>query len=212
MSASPEENEVSVPAEESQDNVSATPEVGNVEKLDGDEPAGEAATDNSNGNDEEEEARRGSLGGGAGLEISDDEESVLSEVDEAQFEDFDPENVDIEERPPLDIDDENLKMIGRHKRKRTSGEEDEARSRRKKEGRREKKNRRMRDSDDVEDEGDLERRKERRRARGATPENEEMLDPATRMFWEGRAVEREEMANLIMQVVAEHLTVPWMKP
>ncbi|KAJ5902100.1 Transcription factor IIS N-terminal [Penicillium taxi] len=68
-------------------------------------------------------------------EISDDE-SFLSEVDEAQFDNFDPENVDLEDRP-LPIDEDNLKLIGRHKRKRADG--DEGTSRRKKEGRRPKK-------------------------------------------------------------------------
>ena len=51
-----------------------------------------------------------------------DDESILSEVDEAQFENFDPENVDVEDRPQLAIDEDNLKLIGRHKRKREEGE------------------------------------------------------------------------------------------
>ena len=106
-------------------------------------------------------------------ELSDDE-SILSEVDEAQFENFDPENVDVDDRPQLAIDEENLKLIGRHKRKRADGEE--GRSRRK-EGRREKKSRRGRDEDEGE-EGSS-RRRERKKA--ASPDtDEETLDPETR--------------------------------
>ncbi|OJJ49848.1 hypothetical protein ASPZODRAFT_128393 [Penicilliopsis zonata CBS 506.65] len=109
-----------------------------------------------------------------------DDESLLSEVDEAQFEDFDPENVDIEDRPQLAIDEENLKLIGRHKRKRLEDGEDSERPRRKKEGRREKKSRRMKE---LEDGGSGEEGKSRRRERKrreATPEDDESLDPATR--------------------------------
>ncbi|KAL1862406.1 Transcription factor iws1 [Paecilomyces lecythidis] len=107
-----------------------------------------------------------------------DDESVLSEVDEAQFEDFDPENVAIDDRPALAIDEENLKLIGRHKRKR-DGEDGERPKRR--EGRRKKR----RDDDEVggeegEGKGRRKRDGERRRRKEATPEDEEHLDPATR--------------------------------
>lgn len=104
-----------------------------------------------------------------------DDESILSEVDEAQFEDFDPENVDIEDRPQLDIDEENLKLIGRHKRKRT---EEEGTFKRKKEGRR-KKSRRYAE----EDEGGSDREtggKRRKAKKAELEEDEETLDPATR--------------------------------
>ncbi|KAL5342343.1 hypothetical protein BJX70DRAFT_394933 [Aspergillus crustosus] len=108
--------------------------------------------------------------------IGSDDESILSEVDEAQFEDFDPENVDIEDRPQLDIDEENLKLIGRHKRKRTGDEEGS--SRRKKEGRR-KKSRRHAEDDEGGSDGDTGGR--RRKAKRAEPEvYDETLDPATR--------------------------------
>ncbi|KAL1988935.1 hypothetical protein VTN96DRAFT_6924 [Rasamsonia emersonii] len=103
-----------------------------------------------------------------------DDESVLSEVDEAQFEDFNPDDVAIEDRPTLAIDEENLKLIGRHKRKRRDDGEEE-RPKKKKEGRREKKSRRLRESASAEAEG-----KGSRKKREATPEDEELLDPATR--------------------------------
>lgn len=113
-----------------------------------------------------------------------DDESILSEVDEAQFEDFDPENVDVDDRPQLAIDEENLKLVGRHKRKRTEEGDGERASRRKKEGRREKKSRRMKDLEEGgegEDEEGKSRKREKKK-RDATPEDEELLDPETRMF------------------------------
>lgn len=106
--------------------------------------------------------------------ISDDE-SILSEVDEAQFDNFDPENVDVEDRPQLAIDEDNLKLIGRHKRKRT--EDGESRPRRK-EGRREKKSRRADEGGD--EEGS--RRRDRKKREDKPDTDEEALDPETRMF------------------------------
>lgn len=105
-----------------------------------------------------------------------DDESILSEVDEAQFDSFDPENVDVEDRPQLAIDEDNLKLIGRHKRKRT--EDGESRPRRKK-GRREKKSRR---ADEGGDEEGSSRRRERKQREDKPDVDEETLDPETRMF------------------------------
>jgi transcription factor SPN1 len=69
----------------------------------------------------------------------DDLESLLSEVDEAQFDDFDPTAVDLADRAAIPIDETGLKAVGVHKRKRTEGAaDDEARKKKKKEGRREK--------------------------------------------------------------------------
>ncbi|OJJ73691.1 hypothetical protein ASPBRDRAFT_41391 [Aspergillus brasiliensis CBS 101740] len=144
--------------------VEAEPETAEQQQEQGEE---EAAQDNGGDNDDDDDEDK----------ISDDE-SILSEVDEAQFEDFDPENVDIEDRPQLAIDEDNLKLIGRHKRKRTEGG-DEERSKRKREGRREKKSRRMRE---LEDGGasDEEKASRRRKKKEAEIADEEMLDPATR--------------------------------
>ncbi|OJJ63653.1 hypothetical protein ASPSYDRAFT_38261 [Aspergillus sydowii CBS 593.65] len=108
--------------------------------------------------------------------VGSDDESILSEVDEAQFEDFDPENVDIEDRPQLDIDEENLKLIGRHKRKRTGDEEGS--SRRKKEGRR-KKSRRHAEDEGGGSDGDTGGRR-RKPKKVDVEEDDETLDPATR--------------------------------
>ncbi|CAL5871095.1 uncharacterized protein PFLUO_LOCUS5341 [Penicillium psychrofluorescens] len=112
-----------------------------------------------------------------GADLSDDD-SILSEVDEAQFEDFDLENVEVEDRPQLAIDEENLKLIGRHKRKRT--DDGDARERRKKEGRREKKGRRLRDQEEEGGEGSSARRRERKKRAESPQTDEETLDPETR--------------------------------
>ncbi|KAJ9641949.1 Transcription factor iws1 [Coniosporium tulheliwenetii] len=123
-----------------------------------------------------------------------DNESVLSEVDEAQFEDFDPANIAIEDRPAIAVDDSNVGLIGVHKRKRT--EEGEGGKKKRKEARREKpkKNKKRREDDDdafsggEEIEGKRVRKrkeggekKERARARRATPvEDDESLTPEER--------------------------------
>ncbi|PYH63626.1 transcription factor SPN1 [Aspergillus vadensis CBS 113365] len=145
----------------------AEPEAEEQQEQEQDQGEEEAAQDNGGDDDDDDDEDK----------ISDDE-SILSEVDEAQFEDFDPENVDIEDRPQLAIDEDNLKLIGRHKRKRTEGG-DEERSKRKREGRREKKSRRMRE---LEDGGasDEEKASRRRKKKEAEIAEEELLDPATR--------------------------------
>ncbi|KAF2491737.1 hypothetical protein BU16DRAFT_492947 [Lophium mytilinum] len=119
-----------------------------------------------------------------------DNDSDLSDVDEAQFDDFDPANIAIEDRPVLD--ETNLNLIGVHKRKRTEGEADgDAKKKKKRDNRREKprKSRKGRSGDDEAasgGEGESRRRKRREggggRARAATPpeENEENLSPEER--------------------------------
>jgi transcription factor SPN1 len=115
---------------------------------------------------------------GAGEADLSDDESVLSEVDEAQFEDFNPDDVDIEDRPALDVDAENLKLIGRHKRKRRDDEEGEPR--RNREGRRDKKKRHQTDSEVEDGDGKSARRKSIKSKRAATPEDDETLSPEER--------------------------------
>ncbi|KAL1994427.1 hypothetical protein VTN49DRAFT_3096 [Thermomyces lanuginosus] len=106
-----------------------------------------------------------------------DDESVLSEVDEAQFEDFNPDDVDIEDRPTLDIDEENLKLIGRHKRKRREDGEG-GQPKKKRERRREKKYRRQQlESEGADDETAV---RKSRKKRDEESEDEEALDPETR--------------------------------
>ena len=128
-----------------------------------------------------------------------DNESILSDVDEAQFEDFDPNQIAIEERPAIAVDEDNVKLLGRHKRKRDGEADGEGGKRKKKEGKREKpkKIRKKQDSDDdfsggQEMEGKRIRkkkpftesgervRKEKPKVRRATPEDDEAMDPEER--------------------------------
>ena len=120
-----------------------------------------------------------------------DNESVLSDIDEAQFEDFDPANIAIEDRPAIAVDEDNVGLIGRHKRSREEGAEVK---KKKKEGRREKPKKRKRQEDEDAFSGGEEldgKRSARRRKpveegeekrkprRAATPDED--LDPETRM-------------------------------
>lgn len=123
-----------------------------------------------------------------------DDDSVLSDIDEDQFKDFNPDSVAVDDRPSLAIDKENLKLVGRHKRRREEGVDGESKKK-KKEGRREKKSRKKKDSDDgfsggEEIDGKRNRRrqdggerKERKSRKQVEEENEESLDPATSMFY-----------------------------
>jgi len=115
-----------------------------------------------------------------------DNESVLSDalddeqLDE-QFGDFDASNIAIEERA---IDEDTVKQIGVHKRKRAAGEGEEPKKKKK----RADKPRRKKNKDGEEEGGDVgEGRKSKRskkegRVRGATPEvdNEANLTPEER--------------------------------
>lgn len=117
-----------------------------------------------------------------------DNESVLSDalddeqLDE-QFGDFDASNIAIEERA---IDEDTVKQIGVHKRKRAAGEGEEPKKKKK----RADKPRRKKNKDGEEEGGDVgEGRKSKRskkegRVRGATPEvdNEANLTPEERTF------------------------------
>ncbi|CAD6444085.1 8487b264-5016-41f5-aea9-fe080fa2cd0a [Sclerotinia trifoliorum] len=121
-----------------------------------------------------------------------DNESDLSEVDEANFDDFDASKVALDERPMVGIDEDVAKTLKASKRKRTEGE-----GKKPKEGKREKKKRPRRDSDEdpdgIEIDGkrvrkpkrvdgdrkDRDRTKERRKAT-PEPENDENLTPDER--------------------------------
>jgi transcription factor SPN1 len=121
-----------------------------------------------------------------------DAESALSEVDEAQFEDFDPANIAIEDRPAIAVDETNVALIGVHKRKRTEGEGDgEGKKKKKRDNRRERsrKSKKRRDEDEqlsggeeVEGRRRTKRKEGGGRTRGATPEEDnENLTPEERM-------------------------------
>ena len=135
------------------------------------------------------------------LDDDDDEEpeSELEELDETQFQDFDPAALNIPDKP-LQVDESNVGLLGVHKRKRTEEEERE-RKKKKKEGKREKvkRTKKKKDGDGESDfEGGVEMEGKRarkskvgadgravkggsvRRAR-TPPEDEENLTPDERM-------------------------------
>ncbi|KAK0906818.1 Transcription factor iws1 [Friedmanniomyces endolithicus] len=132
----------------------------------------------------------------ANLLDDDDAESELEELDEKEFEDFDPSALNIPDKP-VAVDADNVGLLGVHKRKRTEEEERE-RKKKRKEGRREKpkKARRVRaggdDEEDFEGGPEMDGKRMRRAKAGAdgapvrraprarTPENEEKLSPEER--------------------------------
>ncbi|KAE9981914.1 hypothetical protein BLS_006826 [Venturia inaequalis] len=77
----------------------------------------------------------------------DNDSDDLSDVDEAQFDDFDADALALEEREQIAVDDSNVALLGVHKRKRTEAEIEEARKKKKKEKKRDrpKKSRRRRE-------------------------------------------------------------------
>lgn len=119
---------------------------------------------------------------------NDDPDSELDELDEAQFDNFDPESATV--NVPVAVDESNVAQLGVHKRKRAEGEDGE-RKKKKKEGRREKAKKVRAGGDDEEDnfEGGPQiegsRRKKagtatKRGPRARTPENEDNLSPEER--------------------------------
>ncbi|KAG6004020.1 Transcription factor iws1, partial [Claviceps pusilla] len=127
---------------------------------------------------------------------SDRESDALSEIDENEFEDYDPETANIEDRP-VDIDEDIARTLKASKRKRVAGDA----PKKPREGRREKKRRDDDDDAPMEDgaadtDGKSQRRSrrpadgERRRATkpdAPAPENEEELSPEERRK---RAIDR----------------------
>lgn len=130
---------------------------------------------------------------GDGDEEDDDDadSDVLSEVDEAQFEDFDANAVAIEERPRV-VDADGVAQLGVHKRKRD--ETDGTAKKKRKEGRREKpkRSKKAHDSDDGFEYGEAVDGKrsrkskapgeKRRKARTPSPENDDHLTPEERTY------------------------------
>jgi transcription factor SPN1 len=103
-----------------------------------------------------------------------------------QFGEFDASNIAIEERPAQAIDEDTVKQIGVHKRKRTAGEGDEPKKKKKRADKpRRKKNK---DGNDDEDIGDGTRKSKRSkkegRVRAASPdeENDANLTPEERTY------------------------------
>lgn len=162
---------------------------------DRDSPAGSPVADKTERRDVEEAEveDQGASDNEEPRETADhDSDDALSEIDENQFEDYDPATADIEDRP-IAVDEDVAKTLKASRRKRADGE-----PKKPKEGRREKK--RQRDDEDGADgdfsDGKAPVRKSRRaaaegRARAAKatpePENEDHLSPEERRQ---RAIER----------------------
>jgi transcription factor SPN1 len=121
-----------------------------------------------------------------------DLESLLSEVDEAEFADFDPTTVALEDRPLVGIDEDIARTLKAGKRKRA---DKDGEGKKPKEGKREKKKKARHDEDEDPDGEELDgkrirktkridgERKDRdkpRERRPPTPENEENLTPEER--------------------------------
>jgi transcription factor SPN1 len=126
---------------------------------------------------------------------SDRESEILSEVDEDQFEDYDPETANIEDRP-VDIDEDVARTLKATKRKRVDGET----VKRPREGRRDKRRDRTEETRLEDTAGDEGGSKSRRARRGADveraaksqdaspgPQDEENLTPEERRK---RAIDR----------------------
>ncbi|KAH7390162.1 hypothetical protein BKA64DRAFT_116198 [Cadophora sp. MPI-SDFR-AT-0126] len=121
-----------------------------------------------------------------------DNESELSEVDEAEFAEFDPTTVALEDRPLVGIDEDVARTLKAGKRKRADKEGD---GKKPKEAKRDKKKRARRDDDEDPDgqvldgkrtkkpksvRSDREKGDKPRERRPPTPENEENLTPEER--------------------------------
>ncbi|TAQ84575.1 hypothetical protein B7494_g7104 [Chlorociboria aeruginascens] len=118
-----------------------------------------------------------------------DNDSELSEVDEAEFADFDPTTVALEDRPTVGIDEDVAKTLKAGKRKRADGDK------KPREGHRDKKKKRRDEDEDADGEeldgkrirkpkridgGRKDRDRPRERRKTPEPENEEHLTPDER--------------------------------
>nr|XP_036588766.1 transcription factor like protein [Colletotrichum truncatum]KAF6800408.1 transcription factor like protein [Colletotrichum truncatum] len=115
-----------------------------------------------------EEPREGA-GGATAEELSDQESDQLSEIDEDQFEDYDPATANIEDRP-ITVDEDVAKTLKAGKRKVADGDK----PRKPKEGRRDKK--RSRD-DEVSGEADGDVGRPSRKSRRAAADGERKPRP-----------------------------------
>lgn len=148
------------------------------------------ATANKGANDDEQENEDGNPDNtGTAAEDDDDLESELEELDEKEFENFDPSALNIPDKP-IDVDESNVGLLGVHKRKRTTEEQDEydARKKKKKEKKRERAGRRRKGGEDdfeggEEVDGKRSRKSKAKAGRARTPpEDEENLTPDERRW------------------------------
>jgi transcription factor SPN1 len=116
-----------------------------------------------------------------------DNESELSELEDQQFDDdFDASNIAIQERPAQIIDESNLGMISVHKRKRTEGDTERPKTKKKKADRPRRKKAKGDDAEGGEVASGSRKSKRSRkegRTRGASPEEpDENLTPEERSY------------------------------
>ena len=127
-------------------------------------------------------------GGANDAEDESDDDSILSEVDEAQFKDFDASNIALDDRPAIAVDESNVGQLGIHKRKQTDDGSGEGRKKRKKRDKLRRKRRRDDVADDFVGGEEMDGKRIRKRAEGgnrrerdrpsrATPEEETNLTP-----------------------------------
>jgi len=118
--------------------------------------------------------------------LSDNESALSDALDDdqldEQFGEFDASNIAIEERPAQAIDEDTVKQIGVHKRKRAAGEGEEPKKKKKRADKpRRKKNKDGEDGEGADDGSRKSRRsKKEGRVRGASPDDEEHLTPEER--------------------------------
>lgn len=134
---------------------------------------------------------------------SDRESDALSEVDEDQLEDYDPETANIEDRP-VDIDEDIARTLKATKRKRVDGE---AAARKPREGRREKK-RRDRDEDATMDDADDGARKARRPRRAGEGDRRPRAKPSSPQPAEENLTPEEKRRRAIDQALNAALKKP----
>lgn len=174
--------------------------------------------------EDEDAAANASTPGGDDDDDNLDDESELEELDETQFQDFDPSALNIPSKP-LAVDESNVGLIGVHKRKRTEEEERERERKKKKkrEGRREKpKRRKQRDEEDNFEGGEeIEGKRARKGKVGAegrpkrreeTPEEDlENLSPEERESFAVIVIVRLNYADCHLQAAAALWTRRWTK-
>ena len=146
-----------------------------------------------------------------------DDDSELEELDENEFDEFDANALNIPDKP-LQVDADNVGLLGVHKRKRTDEEERE-RKKKKKEGRRDKpkRPRKNREEDEVDFQGgpEMEGRRARKEGgksaprRARTPENEDNLSPEERKFAANCGETKMFVLIFAIQAVDVHLTARW---
>lgn len=142
-----------------------------METRDDDEHPLTADTNGANGSGEGEDEGDDENANNTGAAVDDDDdlESELEELDEKEFENFDPSALNLPDQP-LAVDESNVALLGVHKRKRTAEEEAEReRKKKRKEKKRDKpkRSRKGGDEDDFEGGEEMSGKRSRKAKAGA---------------------------------------------